>query len=408
MLALILACSHLSPIPLQLDHHHHHPTFKLCQVQVMVLAFIVSNGKRFTDDARAASIIVFTGNEPDGCASFIRSIIRYAFQVGKQYDRRWMASFASTCLVSDASSWYATLKPQDRLDWLPFCRALLKRFPLSETDGPERGGPSAGPRTRASTKKSAPSSNHLQPPRPRPALGVKYSNSAPRTSPPPPPSSHGLLRLDFLDGSIPSRYVSSQLRVGYATVYKADLDGVDDQSRALALNVRFERSENGAFKVFTSDDQRSCIGIDKKSADFSYLAFVPHLTDAWVQPDSNTLQTDIWSVRTDGLMEVDWQQSQSTAPNRQSLQSNSLRVPLGVVCHPKSGSVELMRNPENYCARYPEWYEVMMVFEPFTRPEWMVPADREAATSPTRNSMRLGSQRLKKRRLSKRIGPGGM
>ncbi|KIO18271.1 hypothetical protein M407DRAFT_32053 [Tulasnella calospora MUT 4182] len=83
-------------------------------------------------------------------------------------------------------------------------------------------------------------------------------------------------------------------------------------------------------------------------------------------------------------------------------------MPLGVVCHPKSGSVELMRNPENYCARYPGWYEVMMVFEPFTRPEWMVPADREAAMSPTRNSVRLGSQKLKKRRLSKRIGPGGM
>ncbi|KIO18270.1 hypothetical protein M407DRAFT_32052 [Tulasnella calospora MUT 4182] len=278
----------LGPNTLQLDHHH----LKSCPVQVTVLAYIVSNATPFTDDARPDSIIVFTGNEPDGCASFIRSVIRYAFQVGKQYDRRWMASFASTCLVSDASSWYATLKPQDRLDWLPFCRALLKRFPLPETDASEQGstqdGSSAGRHTRASTTKSAPSSDHLQPPRPRPAIGTKYSNSAPRT-PPPPPSSHGLLRLDFLDSSIPSRYISSQLRVGYATVYKADLDGVDDESRALALNVCFERSENGAFKVFTSDDQRNCIGIDKKSADFSYLALVPHLTDAFVQPDPSAL-----------------------------------------------------------------------------------------------------------------------
>ncbi|KAG8922756.1 hypothetical protein FRC01_013369, partial [Tulasnella sp. 417] len=150
------------------------------------------------------------------------------------------------------------------------------------------------------------------------------------------------------------------------------------------------------------DNQKNCIGIDKKSSDFSYLAFVPHLTDAWVQPDPKTLQTDVWTVRTDGLMEVSWQQS--TTPNPR----NAPKIPLGVVCHLKSGAVEVMRNPENYCARYPGWYEVMMVFEPFNRPEWMMPADREAAMSPTSNSVRLGSQKLKKRRLSKRLGPGGV
>ncbi|KAG9022249.1 hypothetical protein FS837_006513, partial [Tulasnella sp. UAMH 9824] len=332
-----------------------------------------------------------------------------------------MASFASTCLVSDASSWYATLKPEDRLDWLPFCRALLKRFPLPDTDASEKGstqgGSSVGTHTNASTTKSGPSSDHLQPPRTRPALGTKYSNSAPRT-PPPGPSSHGLLRLDFVDGSIPSRYISSELRIGYATVYKADLDGVNDQSRALALNPSF-RSAPTEFEIHipcfpgfvrpthTQDNQRNCIGIDKKSSDFSYLAFVPHLTDGWVQPDPSTLQTDVWHVRSDGLMEVSWHQAQSNAPNRHSIQPKALSVPLGVVCHLKSGTVEVMRDPGNYCARYPGWYEVMMVFEPFGRPEWMVPEDRESAMSPTRTSTRVGSQKIRKRRLSKRMGPGG-
>lgn len=89
-------------------------------------------------------MIVFTGNEPEGCASFIRSIIRYAFQVGKQYDRRWMASFASTCLVNEASRWYMTLNPEERTDWKPFCNALLNRFPLPETDGSDKGSTQGG------------------------------------------------------------------------------------------------------------------------------------------------------------------------------------------------------------------------------------------------------------------------
>ncbi|KAG8977295.1 hypothetical protein FRB90_008834, partial [Tulasnella sp. 427] len=204
------------------------------------------------------SMIIFTGNEPEGCASFIRAVIRHAFQLGKQYDRRWMAYFASTCLVSDASRWYTTLDPQQRVEWKAFCHALLQRYPVVDVASDVRQSPS---------RIDFPS----HPTSPRPPLGTKYSNSAPKT-PPPIPSSRGLIRLDFLDGSIPSRYISSQLRHGYSTVYKADLDGVDDASRSLALHVCFDYHARGGLKVYTSDDQTTCLAIDKKSPDFSYLA----------------------------------------------------------------------------------------------------------------------------------------
>ncbi|KAG8992436.1 hypothetical protein FRB94_013938 [Tulasnella sp. JGI-2019a] len=115
------------------------------------------------------SQLSFSGNADEDAATFIRSIQKIAFALGRHRDQDWPADYAATCLDGIAMRWYCDLEDEQRLSWNGLRRALLQRFPPPLVPGSPAAAPppestTSHPQSRITAATASPHSSVEQPP----------------------------------------------------------------------------------------------------------------------------------------------------------------------------------------------------------------------------------------------------
>lgn len=79
--------------------------------------------------------ITFDGTDADKCCDLIHEIWTYAWKIGKQTDKRWIAEFAVTKFAKGVIAWYSRLPIEVKYDWDQLHSALIEAYgPPSPTD----------------------------------------------------------------------------------------------------------------------------------------------------------------------------------------------------------------------------------------------------------------------------------
>ncbi|KAG8983667.1 hypothetical protein FRB90_005845, partial [Tulasnella sp. 427] len=77
--------------------------------------------------------IIFDGSDPSKCYDLIQEIVDYAWKLGKDTDKKWIARFAATRFKKRAVAWYSRLSDEVKYDWDMLHKALIEKYPLPPT-----------------------------------------------------------------------------------------------------------------------------------------------------------------------------------------------------------------------------------------------------------------------------------
>lgn len=73
----------------------------------------------------------FSGPKSDmRCEGFIRRVRKFALEVDRCNDDKWLATFAATRLDGEAARWFETLDEDTRRIWRLLRKAILARWSL--------------------------------------------------------------------------------------------------------------------------------------------------------------------------------------------------------------------------------------------------------------------------------------
>lgn len=75
------------------------------------------------------SSLTFEGKSGVECETFIVTIRKHAFAVGKADDAKWIAQLAASCFTSDALRWHAAVEASIRENWDELQQAMLLKWP---------------------------------------------------------------------------------------------------------------------------------------------------------------------------------------------------------------------------------------------------------------------------------------